>query len=97
MLKMSTSDDDHYAVIARYTAFVGRAVIAIGFAIAYIWAAEIFPTEVRNLGVGLSSMGGRIGGLLAPQVAKFASAPINIVWLPSAVFGVLSIIAAIIR
>ena len=62
----------------------------------YIYAGEIFPTVVRNSGVGLSSMGGRFGGMIAPQVAKLALPPINIIWMPSLIFGILTIIGGFI-
>ena len=87
---------DIYEQIARYISFFGRSVISLCFAMVYIYAGEIFPTSVRNSGVGLSSMGGRVGGMIAPQVAKLALAPISILWLPGIIFGVLTIIGGIV-
>lgn len=96
MLKLQNEDGDIYEQVARYAAFFGRSVISMCFGLVYIYAGEIFPTAVRNSGVGLSSMGGRIGGMIAPQVAKFAVAPFNIIWLPNVIFTSLTIIGGFI-
>jgi MFS family permease len=38
------------------------------FAVVFVYTAEMFPTEIRSTAVGASSLCGRIGGILAPQV-----------------------------
>ena len=40
--------------------------IAIPFTTAYVYSVEIFPTPVRNVGIGSSSMCARIKGMIAP-------------------------------
>ena len=40
---------------------VGKFLISMTFAIAYLYTAELFPTKVRNLAVGLASTFARIG------------------------------------
>ncbi|XP_041350991.1 organic cation transporter protein-like [Gigantopelta aegis] len=47
-------------------AMVGKFCITGSYAIIYLMAAELFPTVVRNTGMGISSMSARIGGILAP-------------------------------
>ena len=49
---------------------LGKSISAGTFAIIYVFAAELFPTVVRNVGVGASSMSARVGGLLQPQLAR---------------------------
>ena len=34
----------------------------------YVYTAELFPTEVRNAGLGSASMSARISGIVAPYV-----------------------------
>ena len=48
---------------------IGKLGSSAGFAIIYIFSAELFPTTVRNAGIGASSASARVGGMLAPQVA----------------------------
>ena len=47
---------------------MGKFAVAGSFGFVYLYTAELFPTQVRNLGVGVTSIGARIGGILAPMV-----------------------------
>lgn len=49
-------------------ALTGKFAVAGSFAIVYLYAAEVFPTEVRNIAMGVVTMGARAGGILAPLV-----------------------------
>ena len=51
---------------------IGKFGASAGFAIVYIYTAELFPTPVRNSAVGLCSTFARIGGMLSPVVADLA-------------------------
>lgn len=54
----------------------GKFFNSASFDIVYIYSAEIFPTVVRNVGVGSSSTWARIGALVAPfikQVVRYQS------------------------
>lgn len=65
----------------------------ISFPTVYLYSSEIFPTVVRNIGVGSSSMVARIGTMLAPFVASLAlSSPI----LPPIIFGSVPIAGALV-
>ena len=55
----------------------------------YVHASEMFPTPVRGIGVGLSSAGGRIGGMVAPLINGLGN---TTSWLPFVVFGVLGLL-----
>ena len=52
---------------------VGKFGMTMGFAIIYIWSAEIFPTSLRTSLMGISSMVGRVGQILAPFIADIVS------------------------
>ena len=34
----------------------------------YTYTAELFPTDVRTVGLGLGSLGGGVGGIVAPYI-----------------------------
>lgn len=52
---------------------VGKCGVTMGFAIIYIWSAEIFPTSVRTSLMGISAMIGQVGQILAPFIADIVS------------------------
>lgn len=60
------------------------------FPTAYLYACELFPTVVRNIGVGTASMVARIGSMVAPFVAGLS---VTYHWLPPVIFGATSLIA----
>ncbi|KAL4629416.1 organic cation transporter protein-like [Arapaima gigas] len=49
-------------------AMLGKFGITASFAIIYVYSAEIFPTVLRQTGIGVSSMFARLGGVLAPLI-----------------------------
>jgi OCT family organic cation transporter-like MFS transporter 4/5 len=49
---------------------IGKFCVTCSFGIIYVYSAEIYPTVVRGVGVGSSSMVGRIGSILAPFVKE---------------------------
>lgn len=59
----------------------------------YIYSAEIFPTIVRNAGVGTSSVWARVGPMVAPFVADLAVYDKR---LPLVVFGLVALVAALL-
>ncbi|KAG1673925.1 Organic cation transporter protein [Nymphon striatum] len=53
-------------------AMIGKFGMSANFPLIYIYASEIFPTPVRNVGVGTSSMFGRVGTAISPYVKEVA-------------------------
>jgi len=75
---------------------VGKFLISMTFAIAYLYTAELFPTKVRNLAVGLASTFARIGSISAPYIVDLlgsihASIPVVIFGLCSFAAGITSL------
>ncbi|XP_017494643.1 PREDICTED: organic cation transporter protein-like [Rhagoletis zephyria] len=57
----------------------------------YLYAGELFPTVVRNSGMGLCSFVGRIGSASAPFLSGMSA---EAEWIPLMVFGGFSLVAA---
>ena len=51
----------------------GKFFITISFGIIYIYSSELFPTVVRNIGMGSASVCGRIGTIIAPFMRELVS------------------------
>ena len=54
-------------------AMVGKLCISASFGIIYVFSAELFPTVVRNVGVGTASLFARVGGVVAPYIGQLVS------------------------
>ena len=61
-----TCADCHTATVVF--AMFGKALISFAYSVVYVYASEIFPTEVRNVGVGTAAMCGRISSMAASYV-----------------------------
>jgi len=48
---------------------VSKAFITMAYNIAYLYGSEIFPTEVRNVGIGVAAVMEDVGAFVAPLVA----------------------------
>jgi MFS family permease len=60
------------------------------FGAVYLYTSELYPTTLRTVGVGVSSMSARLGAIVSPYIAAFGSTS---VWIPMAVFGGCTIIS----
>ncbi|XP_041118061.1 solute carrier family 22 member 5-like [Polyodon spathula] len=56
-------------ILSTVLAMAGKFGITAAFSIVYVFAAELFPTVVRNMGVGACSMASRTGSILSPYIA----------------------------
>lgn len=66
LLTLVVSEDMNWLIITF--AMIGKLAITAAYGTIYIFSAEQFPTVVRNVGLGASSMVARVGGILAPYL-----------------------------
>lgn len=74
-------------------ASIGVFWISISFPTVYLYGGELFPTVVRNVGLGTASTFARFGSMLAPFVADL---DVTAYWLPPVVFGIFPLISAVL-
>ncbi|XP_030876526.1 solute carrier family 22 member 13 [Leptonychotes weddellii] len=55
-------------VVVTVLAVVGKFATAASFTISYVYTAELFPTVIRQTGMGLMGIFSRTGGILTPLV-----------------------------
>uniref|UniRef100_A0A7N8YJH2 Solute carrier family 22 member 5 n=1 Tax=Mastacembelus armatus TaxID=205130 RepID=A0A7N8YJH2_9TELE len=72
----------------------GKFGFTMAFSIVYIYTAEIYPTVLRNIGMGLCSSAARIGSITAPYVIYLGT--YNKV-LPYVVMGSLTIASSVVN
>ncbi|XP_069138342.1 organic cation transporter protein-like isoform X2 [Argopecten irradians] len=73
--------------------FIGKLSIAGSFSTIFLFTPELYPTNLRNVGIGFSSAAGRIGGMLAPFAGPLAE---KVSWAPGAIFGVMCVSVALL-
>lgn len=72
---------------------IGMCTLSVSFAIANLYAGEVFPTVLRSTGVGVVTTCGGIGSMIAPFVTGLSTI---VYWLPPVIFGAFSILAAVL-
>ncbi|KAF1381386.1 hypothetical protein PFLUV_G00153400 [Perca fluviatilis] len=83
---------DHPNVLTGL-AMVGKFGITASFAVIYVYTAEIFPTVLRQTGIGVSCMFARIGGVLAPIINMLHDHSLT---TPLVIFGISPLLGAIL-
>ena len=74
--------------------FIGRAIVSVNVAWVYIYSAELYPTVIRNCGVGFCTSSGRVGAMIGQQLYKLA---IYHAWLPAVIVGCIGVLAGFCR
>lgn len=57
------------SVSTTVLALVGKMGATASFNAMFVFTTEIYPTEVRNIGLGTCSMAARLSGIMAPYVS----------------------------
>lgn len=79
--------------ISRWLMFGGKFGVSAAFATVWIFAAELYPTSIRTIALGMGSMSGRIGGIISPQINAFYT---TVPWLPPLIFGGVCILGGVL-
>ncbi|XP_067899885.1 organic cation/carnitine transporter 2-like isoform X2 [Heterodontus francisci] len=81
------------SALATVLVMIGKFGATSSFSIVYVYTAELFPTTVRNMGVGLSSMACRLGGIISPYIFYLG---IHHEFLPFILIGGLTLLSTIL-
>ncbi|XP_036182589.1 solute carrier family 22 member 20 [Myotis myotis] len=73
-------------------AALGKGCLASSFICVYLFTGELYPTEIRQMGMGFVSVNARLGGLAAPLVTTIGEFSAI---LPPVAFGATSILAGL--
>uniref|UniRef100_A0A6Q2X1T7 Solute carrier family 22 member 6 n=1 Tax=Esox lucius TaxID=8010 RepID=A0A6Q2X1T7_ESOLU len=74
-------------------AVVGKGCLAASFNCCYLYSGELFPTVVRQNGMGWVSMMARVGAMVAPMVLLSGE---TVPWLPGFIYGVAPILSGLV-
>lgn len=84
---LTTEDDSNKGMLAGRIIFsmvFAKVFITITFDLVYVYSAELFPTVIRNIGMGTSTASARIGAFCSPYIVYLSNVHIM---LPYAVMG----------
>ncbi|XP_037124906.1 solute carrier family 22 member 6 [Syngnathus acus] len=73
-------------------AVMGKGCLAASFNCCYLYSGELFPTIIRQNGMGMVSMTARVGAMVAPMVLLSSD---YIPWLPGLIYGGAPIISGV--
>lgn len=74
-------------------ASIGMMGISLSFATMFVFSGELFPTVVRNVGIGTSAMFAKFGSMTAPFIDGLSNVR---VWIPPLIFGIGPLLAILV-
>lgn len=77
-------------------AFIGRFMASGSFSNIYLFSTELYPTILRNQGIGVCSTSARVGSIIAPYIVMLAQLPGLSATLPMVIFGSLTVAAGLL-
>ncbi|ESO88163.1 hypothetical protein LOTGIDRAFT_165906 [Lottia gigantea] len=80
-------------ILSNLFSLLGKFCVSGSFMVIYIYTPEIYPTNLRNAGLGMASAISRLGGMVAPYSSLLSAVA---VWGPGVVFTVCCILASIL-
>lgn len=93
MLLLTLLVPERHNFLVVVLAMLGKMAITSSYGTVYVFTTEQFPTPVRNVGLGASSMMARFGGILAPYINVLSD-----IWkpFPLIIFGAFAFIGGLL-
>ncbi|XP_055108529.2 solute carrier family 22 member 20 isoform X1 [Symphalangus syndactylus] len=79
-------------ILCTAQAALGKGCLASSFICVYLFTSELYPTEIRQMGMGFASVHARLGGLAAPLVTTLGEYSTI---LPPVIFGATAVLAGL--
>lgn len=83
---------DWLTPLSTFFSILGRFAAVGSFSSVFLYTPELYPTNLRNVGLGMASTISRIGSMISPFAAALAE---HVFWGPAVIFAVLNIICTV--
>ncbi|XP_061174320.1 organic cation transporter protein-like [Saccostrea echinata] len=93
LLKYFSDGDGTLILLSVLATFAGKMSVTGSFSVLFLLTPELFPTNLRNVGIGLCSTFSRIGAMISPFAGTLARA---VPWAPGTIFALMCFIVTII-
>ncbi|XP_021355215.1 organic cation transporter-like protein [Mizuhopecten yessoensis] len=90
ILLLNSKSNETTQTMGAVGIYIGKFSISGVVAMLYIYTPELFPTNVRNIGYGITGCAGRLGAMTAPFLNVLASAA---EWAPAAALSATFVLA----
>ncbi|XP_074662567.1 uncharacterized protein LOC141915059 [Tubulanus polymorphus] len=88
-----TSGGTDLGIVILVLNLIGKSFVSAAYDSMYLYTPELFPTNLRNTGLGVCNVTSRIGAMIAP----FSTYVIQIIpWLPGVIIGAICVVAGIL-
>jgi MFS family permease len=89
MVMFETEDNlSYFKWLETAVLMLNRFILCCVWSIFFVYVAELYPTEVRSLGFGWTSVAGMAGSILSPFVKRIAANFHINSWFPPAAIGI---------
>ncbi|KAL8562536.1 hypothetical protein ACOMHN_045801 [Nucella lapillus] len=89
-----TAEDEYLKHVSTAFAIVGRFFMAGLFSIIFVYTTELYPTVIRNIGMGACLFWARLGGVMAPIINELGAGAV--VRVPIMVFGCMMLLGGLL-
>ncbi|XP_061173298.1 organic cation transporter protein-like [Saccostrea echinata] len=93
LLKYFSDGDGTLILLSVLATFIGKMSVTGSFSVLFLLTPELFPTNLRNVGIGICSTFSKIGAMISPFAGTLARA---VPWAPGTIFALMCFIVTII-
>ncbi|KAJ8304388.1 hypothetical protein KUTeg_017971, partial [Tegillarca granosa] len=86
-------DTGSLKIVSSVFSLLGKFGISSSFNVIFLFTPEMYPTNLRNVGIGMASTAAKIGGMIAPFSMVLAA---KAVWAPGVIFGGLCLLVTVL-
>ncbi|KAK3106350.1 hypothetical protein FSP39_018272 [Pinctada imbricata] len=91
LCKYFADDRSSLTTLSLVFTLVGKMASAGAFSTVFLYTPEMYPTNLRNVGIGLASSFGRVGAMIAPFAGVLAT---YVSWAPGAIVSGMCILVS---